>query len=376
VSVAAMLAEQKLVPISINEVKIAPGRETLLSGIGGVSGSELANFTRQLATMMTAGLPLSDALTLLKTQSSPRMGKIVSAILTDIQSGAALSTAMSHHPAVFSRVYVSLVKAGEAAGVVETVLNRLAETLEKSREFRVKVKGAMIYPAIIVVGMILVMAIMMVVVIPKMKLIYADFGEELPWTTQVVVGISDFASKYWLLVGLGLAGGFYGLRWYLTTDSGRQQFDGFLYRLPITGSLVKNVMLAELSRTLGLLIGVGVGVVEALTIVAETLGNVVVEKDLRRISRQVEKGFPISISFSESELFPPMVGQMIAVGEETGKLDEVLYKLSVYFESESEQKVKGLTTAIEPVILMILAVGVGFLMYAVVMPIYGITNKI
>jgi len=336
----------------------------------------MANFTRQLATMLTAGLPLTDALNLLKVQSSAGLAAVTSQILNDVQSGVALSTAMGKHPNMFSKIYVALVKAGESAGVMETVLNRLAEGLEKSRDFRMKVKGAMIYPIIILIGMVLVMAVMMIVVVPKMKMLYADFGAELPWSTKVVMGISGFMATYWWLVVIGTAAIFFGLRAFINTPGGRYKWDTLFFKLPITGPLARNMMLTEMARTLSLLVGSGVSVVEAIIIVSETVGNAPVEKDMRRIAKQVEKGFPISISFSESEMFPPIVGQMIAVGEETGKLDEVLSKLAGYYETESEQKIKGLTTAIEPIILMILAVGVGFLMYAVIMPIYTLTNKI
>ena len=224
--------------------------------------------------------------------------------------------------------------------------------------------------------MVLVMAVMMIVVVPKMKMLYADFGAELPWSTKVVMGISGFMATYWWLVVIGTAAIFFGLRAFINTPGGRYKWDTLFFKLPITGPLARNMMLTEMARTLSLLVGSGVSVVEAIIIVSETVGNAPVEKDMRRIAKQVEKGFPISISFSESEMFPPIVGQMIAVGEETGKLDEVLSKLAGYYETESEQKIKGLTTAIEPIILMILAVGVGFLMYAVIMPIYTLTNKI
>ncbi|HBC72617.1 MAG: Type II secretion system protein [Candidatus Amesbacteria bacterium GW2011_GWB1_47_19] len=375
-AVSRTLMERKLVPITISETKQVFNTEIFTGAFRGSGVSEMANFTRQLATMLTAGLPLTDALNLLKVQSSAGLAAVTSQILNDVQSGVALSTAMGKHPNMFSKIYVALVKAGESAGVMETVLNRLAEGLEKSRDFRMKVKGAMIYPIIILIGMVLVMAVMMIVVVPKMKMLYADFGAELPWSTKVVMGISGFMATYWWLVVIGTAAIFFGLRAFINTPGGRYKWDTLFFKLPITGPLARNMMLTEMARTLSLLVGSGVSVVEAIIIVSETVGNAPVEKDMRRIAKQVEKGFPISISFSESEMFPPIVGQMIAVGEETGKLDEVLSKLAGYYETESEQKIKGLTTAIEPIILMILAVGVGFLMYAVIMPIYTLTNKI
>jgi type II secretory pathway component PulF len=377
VSAVALIREQKLVPVGLVPVKDHIAAVTNLNQmLGKVSASDLANFTRQLSTMITAGLPLTDALNLLKVQSGPAMAPVVGGVLADVQSGVALSAAMAKHPKVFSRVYVALIRAGETAGIMEKIMMRLAENSEKSREFRSKVIGAMIYPIIILIGMVVVVAVMMVVVIPKLSALYADFGSELPVTTQVVIAISNFSVKYWWLVVLGVAGLGMAFRALINTEAGRFQWDAFLYKLPVTGPLARQVMLTEMTRTMGLLIGAGVSVVEALNIVAEASGNVVVKKELIRVAKQVEKGFPVSISFSESEIFPPLIGQMVAVGEETGKLDDVLAKLSGYFESESTEKIKGLTTAIEPLILVVLAVGVGFLMYAIIIPIYQITDQI
>ena len=372
---AEALKRDQLFPINFSEIKPFVDFSAIFEIWGKVKYNDLANFTRQLSTMITAGLPLTDALNLLKAQSPPGLSGVVGALLTDIQGGLSLSSSMTRHPSVFSKVYVALVKAGEAAGVMENVLNRLADNSEKTREFTSKVKGAMVYPAIILMGMVGVMFLMMWLVIPKITDLYADFNAELPLATRAIMWLSDAFTTYWWLWGSLLFLGMYGLRAFMATETGIRKWDTLKYRIPITGELTRQVMLTELSRTLSLLIGSGISVIDALNIVADALGNVMVEKDVRRIARQVEKGFPISIAFSESEIFPPVMGQMIAVGEETGKIDEVLFKLSKYFELESEQKIKGLTTAIEPLILIVLAIGVGFLMYAVVMPIYSITNQ-
>lgn len=304
------------------------------------------------------------------------MSVVVAGILSDVQGGVSLSESLSKFPRVFSRVYVALIKAGESAGVVETVLMRLADNLEKQREFRGKVVGAMIYPAIVVVGMIVVTVMTVLLVVPKLTSLYADFNADLPIPTKILIAISQFSVSYWWLILFGLFGLVIGVGRYLKTAGGREKYDSLIYKIPVWGTLVREVMLVELTRTLALLVGAGVSVVDALDIVADAVGNVVVEKDVKKISRQVEKGFPVSISFSESQSFPLIVGQMMAVGEETGKMDDVLMRVSHYFEMESEQKVKALTTAIEPLIIMVLAGGVGFLMYAVIMPIYTITNKI
>ena len=376
-SIAADLLKQKrLIPIGINKRSELLDLSYWSMKVGRVSSQDVTAFTRQLATMITAGLPITDALNLLKIQSGRNMSVVVAGILSDVQGGVSLSESLSKFPRVFSRVYVALIKAGESAGVVETVLMRLADNLEKQREFRGKVVGAMIYPAIVVVGMIVVTVMTVLLVVPKLTSLYADFNADLPIPTKILIAISQFSVSYWWLILFGLFGLVIGVGRYLKTAGGREKYDSLIYKIPVWGTLVREVMLVELTRTLALLVGAGVSVVDALDIVADAVGNVVVEKDVKKISRQVEKGFPVSISFSESQSFPLIVGQMMAVGEETGKMHDVLMRVSHYFEMESEQKVKALTTAIEPLIIMVLAGGVGFLMYAVIMPIYTITNKI
>ena len=367
--VAAELRERKLIPIKISAYK-APLQ------FGGVSSADVTNFTRQLSTMITAGLPINDALNLLRMQASATFAPVVSSIMTDVSSGVGLSDAMAKFPKVFSKVYIALIRAGEAAGVLEKILNRLADNMEKNHEFRGKVMGAMIYPIIILFGMVGVIIVMMVFVVPKLTSLYGEFGADLPLATKILVGTSNFMIHDWWLIIILIAVGFYGLRALITNPDGKRWIDGQLYKIPVIGNLTRQIMLTELTRTLGLLVGAGISIVEALNIVSGALGNVVVESEVRKIALQVEKGFPVSISFSESSIFPVMIGQMIAVGEETGKMDEVLEKLSSYYESESEQKVKGLTTAIEPLIIMIMAVGVGFLVFSIIIPIYDITNKV
>ncbi|MEK7155002.1 MAG: type II secretion system F family protein [Patescibacteria group bacterium] len=374
-SAAGVLRDKKLLTISLGEDKGLLDVSGFSLKFSRISVSDMANFTRQLSTMITAGLPLTDTLSLLRMQSGPALSPIVSAILLDVQSGVSLSEAMSKHPQAFSKVFVSLVKAGEAAGVVETILNRLADNLEKSREFKAKVISAMIYPVIVLLGMVGVMMVMMIVVVPKLTDVYKQFNADLPIATKTVIAISDFMVHYWFIAIFVVAGLVFGVVSYLRTPMGKRWWDDLVYKIPIVGPLSKQVMMTEMTRTLALLVGAGVSVVEALNIVADALGNVVIESEIKLIAKRVEKGFPISISFSESGHFPAITGQMIAVGEETGKLDDVLAKLSSYFESESEQKVKGLTAAIEPLIIILLGIGVGFLIFAIILPIYDITNK-
>lgn len=375
-AVVGALRERKLMPIKIDAHKPLVDTSDILTRFGRVGNEDVTNFTRQMSTMITAGLPITDALNLLQMQSSQQFSVVVSSILADVGAGVGLSDAMVKFPRVFSKVYIALVRAGEAAGVLEKILNRLADNMEKNREFGSKVKGAMIYPVIVLLGMIGVMIVMMVAVVPKLTTLYGEFGADLPLATRVVVGLSNFTINYWWLLIIIIAGSFFGLRALINKPEGRSWIDSWIYKVPVIGNLSQQIMLTEMTRTLALLVGAGISIVEALNIVSTALGNVVVESEMKRIARQVEKGFPVSVSFSESPIFPVMIGQMMAVGEETGKLDEVLAKLSLYYESESEQKVKGLTTAIEPLIIIVLAVGVGFLVFAIVVPIYDITNKL
>lgn len=375
-SVAVKLKDMKLVPISVQEEKGVLSMSGLRKKFGTVSVAELANFTRQLSTMITAGLPLTDVLNLLKIQSPPTMAPAVEEIYMDVQGGVSLSEAMAKHPRIFSKVYVALVRAGEAAGVMDKIMNRLAGTMEKQREFAGKVKGAMIYPAIILLGMIGVMILMMVVVVPRLTTMYAEFNADLPWATKLVIWMSNLIINYWWALLILVVGLVMGVKTYMATVEGRRAWDKMLFQLPVIGPLMQEVMLAEMTRTLSLLIGAGISIVEALNIVSDALGNVVVEADVRKIAKQVERGVSVTVGFSQSEVFPLLVGQMAAVGEETGRMDEVMEKLSLYFESNSEELIKGLTTAIEPIIIVVLGAGVGFLIFSIITPLYEITNKI
>lgn len=369
------IRDQKLTPIS---VKPAQGIIDFndLGKLRRVSSVELTNFTRQLSTMMTAGLPLTDALNLLKVQSSSHFSPVVGSILADVQSGVSLSAALSKHADVFPKVYIALIKAGEAAGVVETIMVRLADSLEKSREFMSKVKGALVYPTIVLLGMLGVMVVMMVVVVPQLTALYEQFDAQLPLATRIVIFMSNFTINFWWLAIMIGAGLFFAGRSFAATDSGRKKIDDILYKIPVLGTLLTQVMLTELTRTLSLLVGAGVSIVESLNIVSGIINHAGISEDVKRIAKRVEKGFPVSVSFTESGRFPPILGQMMAVGEETGKIDQVLEKLSHYYEAESEQGIKGLTTAIEPLIIIVLGVSVGFLVFSIIMPIYDITNSI
>lgn len=341
-----------------------------------VSFNDIVNFTRQLSTMITAGLSLPQSLVILQEQAgTPEFAKVISDIDHQIVSGGNLGDALAKYPSYFSPIYISLIRAGESSGLLDKVLTRLAETMESERDFRSKVVGAMIYPVIIIVGMVLVVSIMMIVVMPKLTDLYKDFDIDLPVTTQLLIGISGFMVQFWwlmILLGIGLYWGFMRVK---KTPQGERFIDTFILKIPLFGELQKKVILVEFTRTLSMLLSAGIHILDALRTLKGSMNNVLYREAVDDIAKKVEKGFPIGETFASHKEFPPIVSQMIKVGEETGKLDETLLKVSLYFQSESENLVKGLTTAIEPIIMVILGVGVGFIVISVITPIYNLTAQ-
>jgi len=336
---------------------------------------DITNFTRQLSTMIASGLPLVEALKLLKDQSNPSFKPVVEKILTEVEGGSALADAMLAAGDVFSSVYIALVKAGESAGVLDNVLRKLADNLEKQREFRSKTKGAMVYPAIVMIGMVVIVVLMMVLVVPKLTAMYKDFGAELPGPTKILMAVSGFFVNQWYVVAALVVGGYFAVKNWLGTEVGALMFEQILFKVPVYGKLKKDLILTEFARTISVLLSAGISILDALNIVAETLGSKIFSAEVKQAAVYVEKGVPLSDAVARIEEFPRILSQMISVGEETGKLDEVLAKLANYYESESETKVKALTTAIEPLIMVIMGIGVGFLVIAVIMPIYNLTSQ-
>ncbi len=342
-----------------------------------VSFNDVVNLTRQLSTMINAGLQIQEVITLLRSQSNnPALSEILTKISRDIQGGGTLSSALAKYPKQFSQIYLALVKAGESSGTLDKVLLRLADNLEKDQEFRGKVKGAMVYPAIITVAMVAVFAVLMTVVVPKLTELYVDFEAELPLSTRILQAISNFMVHFWwaLLIVI-VVGGKLFQKW-IASPVGKPFWDAFVLRIPLFGQLQKQIILVEFTRTLGMLVGAGVHILDSLNILTDSLTNIHYQNALKDIAKKVEKGFPLGALFAQYPIFPPILAQMVKVGEETGKMDESLLKLSTYFERESDQTVKGLTTAIEPLIMIVLGVGVGFIVFAIITPIYNLTTQI
>jgi len=374
---ASLVREKELILLSLS-----PQRKDNLSVIinkfkNRIKEDDVSTFTRQLATMVNAGLPITESLLILKNQArGAALKEMLSQILADVQEGQSLSSAIGKYPNVFSPTYIALLKAGEAGGVLDNVLSRLSDNMEKQVEFKGKVKGALIYPVIVVIGMVLVAAIMMIFVIPKMLSLYSEFGAELPGPTKILMSVSGFFAKFWWLMLIIIAFGINFLITYRKTKTGRRKIDELVLKIPIFGDLQRQVALTELTRTLSLLVGAGVSILEALGILSQISGNAVIGDALEDSARHVEKGFPLAYAFSKHpEAFPYILSQMVAVGEETGKMSEVLAKVSHIFEVESDQKVKALTSAIEPIVMVVLGVGVGFLVIAVILPIYNLTSQ-
>lgn len=375
--VIASIKDGGLVPISVEEVNQTWLGELYRNLFSRINLKQISTFTRQLSTMMNSGLPLTDALSLLKNQMARTglMYEVIDHALGMVQGGQSLASGLEKYKKYFGEAYIASVDAGEEAGVLDEVMTKLADTLEKQNDFQGKVKGAMIYPIIVVVGMIIVIIIMIVFVIPKLLGLYSDFGADMPASTKFLIAMSNFFNKFWYIFIILFGGLFAGFRVGNQIPSFKLKLDTLKLRLPIMGDLSKKTILATTIRTLSMLLSAGIPLVEALRIVSNVAGNSLFYNSYQQIAERVQKGFPIANSFEETGIFPIIVNQMVATGEATGKLDEVLLRVSDYFASESEQSVKSLTSAIEPLIMIVLGLGVAFLMVAVVMPIYNLTSQ-
>lgn len=376
-SATRLLHDKKMFITDLFEVKEGFNIATLIAKVKRVGFGDIVTFTRQLSTMVTAGLSLPESLTILRTQTTNQaFAKVLMDIEHHIVGGGNLADALAKHGEHFTAIYIALVRAGESSGTLDEVLARLADSLEAQREFKSKVTGAMIYPIIIVIAMVVVIGVMMIVVIPKLTDLYKDFNVSLPWTTQLLIAVSTGAVHLWWIVLLCLGGAFFVFQKWRKTPLGELMVDSMTLRIPLFGDLTKKVILVEFTRTLAMLITSGIHILEGLRILKDSLGNVLYRDAITQISQKVEKGFPLGDTFAQFPVFPPIVAQMIRVGEETGKLDDSLLKMSNYFQTESEHLIKGLTTAIEPIIMIVLGLGVGFIVISIITPIYSLTSAI
>lgn len=373
-SVAESLRKKGLIIISITP-KTSSVNDFFNKLLNRVSFTDLVLITRQLATMVGAGLVLSETIDILEEQQDNKLlKKALLEISQDIKGGLTLALALSKHPDIFPKLYVNLVKSGEASGKLDEVLIQMADSLEKEREFKAKIKGAMVYPMVVLGMMVVVIIIMMVFVIPKLITLYTQSTIELPLPTKILIFTSNMFVNFWWLLLAVIAALVFAIKRWNSTQEGNYFLGELVLKIPIIGKLVSNVTLTNFNRTFGLLVTAGIPLLEAIGIVTDLMDNPVFKKSLKAAYTGVERGLPFS-SLLTAKIFPRIVGQMVRVGEETGKIDEVFLKLADYFESESDHLVKNLTVAIEPIILVILGIGVAFLVISIILPIYQLTTS-
>ena len=338
---------------------------------------DVSVFSRQFATMINSGLSMLRSLYILaeQTESKP-LAAVVNQVRLDVERGASLSAALAKHPKAFNRLYVAMVRAGEAGGVLDSVLQRLATTIEKQVELRRKVKSAMTYPAVVSLLVLLLVTAMLLFVIPMFENIYGSLGGELPKPTQILINISNVVRKWWFVVFAVEAAIVFAFRKWINSENGRKRWDTLKLKAPVFGPLAQKTALARFGRTLSALVRSGVPILESLDIVAETSGNWVVSNAVRDTQQQVKRGEPLSKRLEEHDVFPPMVVQMMTVGEETGALDEMLDKIADFYDQEVEATVNALTSLIEPILIVVMGVVIGGMIIALYLPMFDVINLI
>jgi type IV pilus assembly protein PilC len=369
--VIAHLRRQRLIPVSIREKP----KGVKFPGGGKVKTRDVVIMTRQFATMINAGLPLVQALDILAKQSDNKtMQSTLQEVLHDVESGKTLADGMSDHTKVFTPLYVNMVAAGETGGILDTILLRLAVFLEKAEALSRKIKGAMIYPAVIGVVALSAIIVLLLFVIPTFQQMFASFDQALPLPTRIVIMASDTLQSYWWALGGAVVGGVFLFRQWIATPSGRLTWDRFVLRLPIFGNLARKGSVARFTRTLGTLLSSGVTILDGLEITARTSGNRVIHDAIMDSRNSIAGGESISEPLKVSGVFPPMVTQMINVGEETGDLDGMLTKIADFYDEEVDAAVESLLKAMEPLMIVILGTVVGGMIVAMYLPIFGIIN--
>jgi type IV pilus assembly protein PilC len=369
--VVAQLRRQKLIVVKVDE-------ERRRKGAGGkIKTRDIVIFTRQFATMINAGLPLVQALDILSKQSENKSLKDVTRqVVYDVESGHTVADALGKHPKAFSELYVNMVAAGEAGGILDTILSRLAVFMEKNDALVRKVKGAMIYPGVIISVAVIAISVLLIFVIPTFEQMFASVNLALPLPTRVVISLSRFLTGYWWAVlGGGLGFGFMMKRYYATSN-GKLTIDRMLLRLPVLGDVIRKSAVSRFTRTLGTLISSGVSILDGLEITAKTAGNRVIHDAIMQSRSSIAGGDTIAAPLAKSEVFPPMVISMIAVGEQTGGLDEMLSKIADFYDEEVDAAVSALLSLLEPVMIVFLGVVVGGMVVAMYLPIFDMINAV
>mgnify|MGYP001581470309 CR=1 FL=1 len=346
-------------------------------GGSGVSTKDLAIFTRQFATMISAGLPLVQCLDILAKQSSkPSFGRVIGEVTREVESGSTLADALGKHKNVFDDLFRNMVAAGEAGGVLDEILMRLATYIEKADALKRKIQGAMIYPAVVLSVALGATAFMLIFIIPTFAKMFTDFGGELPLPTKIVLGLSGLLKSFWWVIALLIAALVVGFQRAYRTENGRRQVDGMMLRIPVLGDVLLKGSVARFTRTLGTLIASGVPILSGLEITARTAGNKVIAEAIMTARASIREGETVSAPLKTSGVFPPMVVQMISVGEQTGALDEMLQKIAVFYEAEVDSAVDALTSIIEPVMIVVMGGIVGGMVIAMYLPMFKLISVV
>src|SRR5690348_8791426 len=368
--VVAQLCRQKLIVVKIDEEK-AKKRQ------GRIKTRDIVIFTRQFATMINAGLPLVQALDILSRQSENKaLQDVTRQVVYDVESGHTVADALRRHPKAFTDLYVNMVAAGEAGGILDTILLRLATFLEKNDALVGKVKSAMIYPAVIMSVAVIAIAVLLIFVIPVFQNMFASVNLALPLPTRVVIAMSHFLTGYWWAVGGGGWGAIYMTKKYYATPAGQLQIDALLLKMPVLGDLLRKSAVSRFTRTLGTLVSSGVSILDGLEITAKTAGNRVIHDAIMESRASIAGGDTIAAPLEKSAVFPPMVISMISVGEQTGGLDEMLTKIADFYDTEVDTAVSGLLSLMEPVMIVFLGVIVGGMVVAMYLPIFDMMNAV
>lgn len=377
--VAKKLREMGYVPITIAKKQaLSAGAELHLPGMGSrVKLKEISVFSRQFATMINAGLTLLRSLSILAVQTDNRyFAGVLDQVRVDIESGSSLSQALAKHPKQFSRLYVAMVRAGESGGSLDHTLEQLATTIEKQVELRGKIRSALAYPTAVMCLVLLILMAMLVFIIPIFKKMYAELGGKLPAMTRGLIAISNVAVKGLpVLIGLAIVGAIAFKKW-VATEKGQARWDAIKLRIPVMGQLVRKTSLSRFASTLSTLLHSGVPVLESLEITTETVGNSVVARGVRAIAEGAKRGEPFTKPLENHPVFPPLVTQMMAVGEETGALDDLLHKVAIFFEQEVDAMVSALTSLLEPLLIVVMGGTVGSMVIALYLPMFDIIKLV
>ena len=375
-AVNEVLRQRGLIPLSVDLKRAAWNLEIKL--FERIKPHDMVVFSRQFATMISSGMTVLRALAVLEQQTEKeKLQEVIGTVRADVEGGASLSEAMEKHPKVFNRLYVAMVHAGEIGGVLEDALGRAADQLEKDADLRRAVKTAMVYPAVVISFAMIVLLGMVAFIVPVFVGVLEDFDAELPFITKITVGISDAVTGYWWALILGVVAIAVAVRQYVRTENGRRTKDRLALKMPVRiGEIVQKVAIARWSRTLGTLVAAGVPLLQAIDITGRTSGNALIEDAMGSVTTSVRRGGTIQAPLREEQIFPPMVGHMVGVGEETGALDQMLDKIADFYESEVAAAVKALTAILEPLLIVVIGAMVGFIVISMYLPLFSVYDAI